>query len=75
MHILSDLATNVTRNESLLQTKLSALDDTIIIYIASNGYSSRKVQSDIDSETLKLYYQDPFASKYSLNDFHNNDTI
>jgi hypothetical protein len=33
------------------------------------------VQSDEDSRSLKLYYQDPFASKYTLNDFHNNDTI
>jgi uncharacterized repeat protein (TIGR01451 family) len=75
VHIKSALKTNVTRDENILQAKLNSLEDTIILYIASNGYSSRKVQSDEDSESLKLYYQDPFASKYVLNDFHNNDTI
>jgi uncharacterized repeat protein (TIGR01451 family) len=75
LHIKSQLKTNVTRDENILQAKLTSLEDTIILYIASNGYSSRKLQSAENSESLKLYYQDPFASKYTLNDFHNNDTI
>lgn len=75
VHIVWELKTNVTRNENLLQTKLSTLNDTVIVYIASNGYSSRKAYVDENSSSLKLYYQDPFASKNTLNDFHNNDTI
>jgi predicted transcriptional regulator YheO len=75
MLLVSDLKTNVTRDESILEVKLSSLQNTIILYIASNGYSSRNVQSSENEMALKIYYQDPFASKYTLNSFHNNDTL
>jgi hypothetical protein len=75
VRIVSDLNTNVTRDENILQAKLTSLEDTIILYIASNSYSSRKVQQDENTQALTLYYQDPFASKYVLNEFHNNDML
>ena len=63
---------NVTRDTRLLEAKLNSLEDTIIIYIPSNQYSTR-VKSDGESNSLSIFYQDPFATRYALDSFHNND--
>jgi len=72
MSISGDFDTNITRDTSLLETKLSSLENTIILYLWSNQYSSRSSYNG-DESSLNIYYQDPFATRYALDDFHNND--
>lgn len=64
--------TNVTRDTTLLDAKLATLENTIILHISSNQYSTR-LKDDGQNSSLSVYYQDPFASRYSLDEFHNND--
>ncbi len=71
MRISWDFATNITRDTNILKNKLSLLDNTLVVYLHSNQYSSREEYSDTNTSLLKFYYQDPFADKYSLNQFHN----
>lgn len=75
LHIKWDLVVNITRDQNLLATKLQTLRDSMIIHISSNQYSSRSVYSDNDTKKINIYYQDPFASSFSLNEFHNDDIV
>lgn len=73
--ILNDtqLWLNVTRDQTILNNELQILDDTIILHLQSNSYASR-IQDMADGwEILNVYYKDPFAAKYSLDEFHTND--
>ena len=57
------------------QLKLSKKSKYGISYgvnVTSNQYSTRANESHQDA-SLSVYYQDPFASKYALDDFHLND--
>jgi uncharacterized repeat protein (TIGR01451 family) len=66
---------NVTRDANLVENKLQTLDDTLLIHLVSNQYSSRLIQADTQNASLQFYYQDPFADKYALDDFHNTDIL
>lgn len=72
MSIGGDFDINITRDASLLEAKLRSLENTIILHIVSNQYSTR-IKDDGQTTSLSVYYQDPFATKYSLDAFHNND--
>lgn len=74
MRVSGDFRLDVTRDTSLLQAKFQNLENTLIVHLASDQYSSRRVQSDATMSAIKFYYQDPFAAKYELDQFHNNDT-
>jgi len=67
---------NITRDTDLLQNKLELLNDTIVVHISSNSYSSRKsFSADWTNELTKLYYHDPFAAKNKLNSLHNTSWV
>jgi len=70
-----NLATNVTRDSLVLENKLNLLEGTIILHIQSNSYSTRVKKLSQGREILQVYYQDPFATKYSLDSFHDNDIL
>lgn len=63
---------NVTRDRALFETKISSLNDAILIHIQSNQYSSKEVLLG-DEQALNIYYHDPFANSYTLDEFHIND--
>lgn len=73
LKISGDFKTNITRDAGLLQNKLQSLSDTLILHLASSAYSSRELVSAANQSLLKIYYQDPFADRYALDDFHAND--
>jgi len=75
MRIDGELDINVTRDAGILRNKLTTLDNTIIAHLESNEYASREVFSDSTNSQFKIYYRDPFANKYALSDFYNNDMI
>ena len=75
MRISGDFRLDVTRDTTLLAPKFQTLENTLIVHLASDQYSSRRVESDANTTALKFYYQDPFAAKYQLNEFHNTDTL
>jgi len=70
--VSSDLDINITRDQALLETKLASLDDTIIVHLQSNQYSTKQTQV-WDEQALSVYYQDPFANSYTLDEFHISD--
>ena len=75
MRISGNFRLDVTRDPSLLAPKFQSLENTLIVHLASDQYSSRRVQSDAHTSAVKFYYQDPFAAKNQLNEFHNTDTL
>jgi len=46
LNISGELNINITRDATLLAHKLGTLDNTLIIHLQSNAYSSREVQVD-----------------------------
>lgn len=75
MRISGNFRLDVTRDTALLAPKFQSLENTLIVHLASDQYSSRRVESDASTSAVKFYYQDPFAAKYELNQFHNTDTL
>jgi len=72
-NVSGDFKTNITRSPDLLATKLASLNDTLIIFLKSNQYSSHKTRLDEENSLTKIYYHDPFSDPEALDDFHNTD--
>lgn len=69
---LIDAKLNVTRSESLLTQKLSSLKNSVIVYLTSNKYWDRFVQTK-EKDTLMIYYNDPFDDDTELNNFSQSE--
>jgi len=65
---------DVTRDNTLAEQKKQNFQDTLLIELASNQYSSRTI-SDGREEYSVFYYHDPFAVRNTLDIFHNYDLI
>lgn len=65
---------DITRDNTLAEQKKQNLQDTLLIELTSNQYSSRTI-SDGRAEYKVFYYHDPFAVRNTLDMFHNYDLI
>ncbi|NDK10028.1 VCBS repeat-containing protein [Candidatus Gracilibacteria bacterium] len=75
MKISGKFGLNITRDELLLQNKLQTLDDTLIVHLISNSYSSRKILDENNRAQWNFYYNDPFGDNKALNEFHKGDIL
>jgi len=71
----TELSLEVTREDSILTSKLSVVEDSFIFHLQSNTYSTRIIESDIWARRIQVYYHDPFAVKYSLDEFHAGEIV
>lgn len=61
---LSWFSTDLSRDESLFQTKIDTLNNTVFVYLQSNNYGwkfSYTWNSTYGNKWLYIYYNDPFA--------------
>lgn len=65
---LVDSVLNVTRNQNLFIQKLESLKNSVIVYMSSNKYWDRFVQTK-EKDTMMIYYNDPFSDESELNNF------
>lgn len=59
---------NITRDKTLLASKLNLLKNTLIVYLQTKAYWTRKIWNKV-----VIFYKDPMASKWELNIFHNDN--
>lgn len=64
---------NLTRDKDLLPAKLQAIKNAIVVYLNSNKYWDRLLDTKTSS-ALMVYYNDPYANENELNIFSNQDT-
>ncbi len=65
---LIDWKLNITKDDKILESKISSIKNSIIVYLDSNKYWSRYFESK-ENSALAIYYNDPFADENDLNIF------
>ncbi|MCH8518895.1 VCBS repeat-containing protein, partial [Candidatus Gracilibacteria bacterium] len=70
--IQGDFDIDITRDGTILNQKKQSLQDTLLIELSSNQYSSRNISNGHDEYSV-FYYHDPFAVRNKLDSFHNYD--
>ena len=65
---------DISRDTNVVAQKKSQLQDTLLVELISNQYSSRRV-TNWEEDFIMFHYHDPFSVRDRLDSFHNFDNI
>jgi len=65
---MKDYISTISRDNTLFKNKSKTLKNAVIGYLSSNSYSSRELSSN-NGNQINIFYNDPFAADYTLNEF------
>ncbi len=69
-----DANINVSRDQNKFENKIKNLKNSILVLLSTNSYQTRD-SYNWDQSSKIIYYNDPFSTKYSLNNFTKNNSF